>query len=123
MPNKNTQSTSILVLILVALIAPVVIYTVIYTASIFAAETPTTITISDTILAPNAKRFGINVDGRNPADAAQHIKNILVNPGFEAGAFSSIIHVGAGSTVTRWFMPIAIRTSQQWVDEICLPQF
>ncbi|MEM7534480.1 MAG: hypothetical protein AAF639_20020 [Chloroflexota bacterium] len=94
MPNKNTQSTPILVLILIALIAPIAVYT----ASIFAAETPTTVTISDTILTSNAKRFGINVDARDPADSAQHIKNILINPGFEAGVFSSIIHVGAEST-------------------------
>ncbi|MDX9758739.1 MAG: hypothetical protein RBU27_06225 [Bacteroidota bacterium] len=60
----------------------------------------TTIVITDSVLQQDVRRFGINVGARSWWGAAQHIKNLIDNPGFEAGDFASIILVDDGATAT-----------------------
>jgi hypothetical protein len=61
----------------------------------------TSVTISDEVLVPDVKRLGINVGSRSQWGAAQHLKNLINNPGFEAGVYGSVAHVAAGSSGSR----------------------
>ena len=65
------------------------------------ATGPLTITITDKVLLPNVARFGLNINARTTYGAAQHLKNLLPNPGFESGFFSSMIHAAKGATPGR----------------------
>lgn len=58
----------------------------------------TTIVITDSVLQQEVRRLGINVGARSWWGAAQHVKNLIDNPGFEAGDFASIILVDDGAT-------------------------
>ncbi|MCX7020669.1 MAG: hypothetical protein NTW26_00075 [bacterium] len=61
----------------------------------------TTIAISDEVLVTGVKRLGLNVGARSQYGAGQIIKNLIHNPGFEAGVFGSVVHAEAGSTGQR----------------------
>lgn len=65
------------------------------------ASGPITIRPTDTVILKNVTRFGLNVGGRSVYGAAQHLKNLIPNPGFEAGLFGSMIHVAKGATTAR----------------------
>jgi len=55
----------------------------------------TTISVDpSSVVQANTTRFGINVGGYS----SYFMKNLIPNPGFEAGVHRSMVHVGAGST-------------------------
>lgn len=58
----------------------------------------TIVTVTDSVLQPEVRRLGINVGARSQWGAAQHLKQLIDNPGFEAGDFSSVILVDDGAT-------------------------
>ncbi|MDZ4859401.1 MAG: hypothetical protein SGI88_10515 [Candidatus Hydrogenedentes bacterium] len=62
---------------------------------------PLTIRPSDNIILKNVTRFGLNIGARTTYGAAQHLKNIVPNPGFESGVFASMIHSAKGATASR----------------------
>lgn len=62
---------------------------------------PVTIRPTDTVILKNVTRFGLNIGARTIYGAAQHLKNLIPNPGFEAGLFGSMIHVAKGATTVR----------------------
>jgi len=66
-----------------------------------AAISLTTVEIQDQVLVPDVKRLGINVGSRVWWGAAQLIKNVIDNPGFEAGVYGSVAHVAEGSSGQR----------------------
>jgi hypothetical protein len=68
--------------------------------TLFAAPlfSQTTIVITDSVLQQEVRRLGINVGARSWWGAAQHVRNLIDNPGFEAGDFASIILVDDGAT-------------------------
>ncbi|MBN2005818.1 MAG: hypothetical protein JXA21_20845 [Anaerolineae bacterium] len=61
----------------------------------------TTVQIQDTLLVSEVKRLGINVGSRSWYGAAQFLKNVADNPGFEAGVYGSVVHVAEGSDGQR----------------------
>ncbi|MBN1475770.1 hypothetical protein JXA47_03355 [Candidatus Sumerlaeota bacterium] len=61
----------------------------------------TTVEIHDDVLRPEPRRLGINVGGRSQWGAAQILKNLIDNPGFEAGLYGTVFHVAEGATGTR----------------------
>ena len=63
--------------------------------------THTTIVISDTVHLPAAKRLGINVGSHSQWGASIILKNLVTNPGFEAGDFGMIFMPLPGATATR----------------------
>lgn len=65
----------------------------------------TSIAISDSVLQLETRRFGINVGARSWWGAAQHVKNLIDNPGFEAGDFASLVLVDDGATASS--LPMA----------------
>jgi len=65
------------------------------------SEGPPVITVTDRVVVPGVKRLGINLGGRTQYGAAQIIKNIIPNPGFESGLYGSMIHPEKGATGDR----------------------
>jgi hypothetical protein len=57
----------------------------------------TVVEIQDDVQVPDVKRLGINVGSRSQWGAAQFLKNIINNPGFEPGVYGSVAHVAEGS--------------------------
>lgn len=49
----------------------------------------------------NVKRFGVNIGHHDRFGAAQLLKNLIVNPGFEAGEFATIFLAEPGATGGR----------------------
>ena len=66
-----------------------------------AQENLTIISIENDLLVPNAKRLGINLGKPDQFGAEQIMQNVILNPGFEAGEFATIIHVAEGATGNR----------------------
>ncbi|NUM55984.1 MAG: hypothetical protein HUU46_20275 [Candidatus Hydrogenedentes bacterium] len=62
---------------------------------------PITIRPTDTVILKDVTRFGLNIGARSTYGAAQHLKNLIPNPGFEAGVFGSMIHAAKGATTVR----------------------
>ena len=62
----------------------------------------TTITVSDTIIKEDVKRLGINIGSQNRFGAAQILKNIVVNPGFEAGEYAMIFNLPEGESANQF---------------------
>ncbi|MBE0644491.1 MAG: hypothetical protein IH600_10470 [Bacteroidetes bacterium] len=60
----------------------------------------TIVTVTDTVLQTEVHRLGINVGARSQWSAAQHVKNLIDNPGFEAGDFASLVLVDYGATAS-----------------------
>lgn len=58
----------------------------------------TVITITDSVLHTEVRRLGLNVGSRSQWGAAQFMKNLIDNPGFESGDFASVILVDDGAT-------------------------
>lgn len=56
------------------------------------------ISVTDSVVVPSPQRFGINVGGRSWWGAQQILSNLIDNPGFEAGVFSSLVLVDDGAT-------------------------
>ncbi len=65
------------------------------------AENTTKINISQDVVVPNAKKLGINLGSHDRYGANQILKNVIVNPGFEAGEYAMIFHVADGATRTQ----------------------
>ncbi len=61
----------------------------------------TMIDVAPEIALPNAKRLGINIGAPDQYGAAQFLKNLIVNPGFEAGEIGMIFHAAPGATADR----------------------
>jgi hypothetical protein len=60
------------------------------------------ITIHDRVAVSQVKRFGVNIGYHDRFGAAQLFKNLIVNPGFEAGEYATIFLVEPGATTTRF---------------------
>ena len=58
--------------------------------------------VEDTIWLANAKRLGVNLGKPDQYGAAQYLKNVITNPGFEAGEFASIVFAEEGATTTTF---------------------
>jgi hypothetical protein len=71
------------------------------TPRIVPGDGPPAVTVTDRVVVAGVKRLGINLGGRSQYDAAQTIKNIIPNPGFEAGLYGSMIHAEGGATGDR----------------------
>lgn len=65
------------------------------------SDGPPTVVVTDEVLVPGVKRFGINLGGRTQYGAAQILKNLIPNPGFEPGLYGSMLHVEKGATGDR----------------------
>lgn len=63
---------------------------------------PTAIDVLPATQTADVRRLGLNVGAQNPFGAAQHLKNVITNPGFEAGEFAMILLTAAGATESRW---------------------
>ena len=61
----------------------------------------TVIEVSDEVTLANARRFGINIGARSPYGAAQYIKNLVPNPGFESAEFGMVFLTEAGADGSR----------------------
>ncbi len=64
-------------------------------------STPIPITVSDEVIQSEVKRLGINLGHIDQFGAAQLMKNIIKNPGFEAGQFGMIFNAQGGNSGTR----------------------
>ncbi len=73
-----------------------------------ATATPTvtipasTVTILDQVQAPAVKRLGLNLGSHDRWGAAQILKNLIANPGFEDGFYGMVAHAASGSTSARF---------------------
>jgi hypothetical protein len=56
------------------------------------------VTVRDSVLLPDVPRLGINAGGRSWWGADQILKNLIDNPGFEAGEFASLVLADNGAT-------------------------
>ncbi len=65
------------------------------------SNTPIQINVSDDIVQPNVKKLGINLGHIDQFGAAQLMKNIIKNPGFEAGQFGMIFNAQGNNGGTR----------------------
>lgn len=64
----------------------------------------TTVKVTDSVLVENVRRLGINVGSRSQWGAAQFLKNLISNPGFEAGVYSSVVLADNGGTASDFRM-------------------
>ncbi len=65
------------------------------------AETTTpTLTVNPQAIVTDVKPFGINIGAHNPFGSSQILKNVILNPGFEAGEYGMIVIVEDGATET-----------------------
>lgn len=76
-----------------------------------AAQTAT-VTLTDDVVVGNVKRLGINLGGRNRWGDAQILKNLIDNPGFEAGEYGSVVLADSGSTGTIFRQAFISSTAQ-----------
>lgn len=58
----------------------------------------TYVDVRDTVILAGAKRLGMNLGARDIYGSAQMMKNILPNPGFEAGEYGTLFHTDYDST-------------------------
>ena len=58
--------------------------------------------IRDEVRVHDVKRLGINVGSHSQWGAAQILKNLIANPGFEAGVYGMAAHSATGSTGARF---------------------
>ncbi len=70
----------------------------------------TTLTVTNQVALYGAKRLGINIGKYDQYGAAQFLKNLIPNPGFEAGEFGMIFLAAPGANATRvqphrWITP------------------
>ncbi|MGB1253433.1 MAG: hypothetical protein ACPG8W_22660 [Candidatus Promineifilaceae bacterium] len=65
-----------------------------------AVITPT-ITLVDEVVHADMKRLGVNLGVHNQYGASQLLKNFIVNPGFEAGEFASLVIPHNGATADQ----------------------
>lgn len=66
-----------------------------------APKADTIIQLSETPLVVDAKRLGLNLGGPENYAAAQYLKNIIHNPGFESGEYGMVWHTKGGATGTH----------------------
>ncbi len=66
----------------------------------------TTVTITSDTVQRGIKRLGINLGSRNRWGDAQILKNLIENPGFEAGEYGSVILADSGSTGTALYQAL-----------------
>jgi len=64
--------------------------------------TGTIVTIADSVQASGLKRLGINVGSRSRWGAAQFLKNLISNPGFEAGEYSTVFLASTSSSGNKF---------------------
>lgn len=81
---------------------------------------PLTIHPTDTVLLKDVRRFGLNVGARSVYGASQHLKNIVPNPGFEAGEYASMLHVDKDATALR--VPQAFWDTEWSLDQYGIGQ-
>ena len=61
----------------------------------------TVVTVLDEVKMPAAKRLGINIGAYDQYGAAQYMRNLIPNPGFESAEFAMLILTGPGTTPTK----------------------
>ncbi|MGB1250314.1 MAG: hypothetical protein ACPG8W_06755 [Candidatus Promineifilaceae bacterium] len=61
----------------------------------------TVVTVHDQVKMPGAKRLGINIGAYDQYGAAQYMRNLIPNPGFESAEFAMLILTGPGTTPTK----------------------
>ncbi|MFK5955808.1 MAG: hypothetical protein QM477_05115 [Planctomycetota bacterium] len=66
------------------------------------SQTPTTITVSDTVVQNEVIRFGVNLGHNTTWEASVLNANIIPNPGFESSHFAMVSHAALGSTGDHW---------------------
>ena len=64
----------------------------------------TVVTVTDSVRTADVRRLGINVGSRSRWGAAQIMKNLIDNPGFETGHFASVVLAGEGGTANSFPM-------------------
>ena len=64
------------------------------------AENTPIVTVTNEVVQSNVKRFGLNLGVHNQYGASQLLKNLIINPGFEAGEFASLVIPKAGATTS-----------------------
>lgn len=74
----------------------------------------TYISIRNSVRVPNIRPFGLNIGFHNRFGASQILKNLIVNPGFEAGEYATIIIVDAGGSAQRF---VADNWQTRWNDD------
>jgi hypothetical protein len=67
-------------------------------------QAQTVVTVTDSVRTADVRRLGINVGSRSRWGAAQFMKNLIDNPGFEAGCFASVVLAAEGGTATSFPM-------------------
>ncbi|MCC6152284.1 MAG: hypothetical protein IT367_00900 [Candidatus Hydrogenedentes bacterium] len=64
----------------------------------FLANAQTVIQLSETPVVENVRRLGVNLGGPESYAAAQYMKNLVPNPGFESGEYGMVWHTKGGAT-------------------------
>lgn len=72
------------------------------TASPLFGQSDLTITFNDNVRVEGVRPFGLNVGSRSRWGAAQILKNLIDNPGFEAGEMGMVALAAEGSTGTTF---------------------
>ncbi len=67
-------------------------------------QAQTVVTVTDSVRVADVRRLGINVGSRSRWGAAQFMKNLIDNPGFEAGRFASVVLADEGGAATQFPM-------------------
>ena len=63
----------------------------------------TYVAVNDTVVLPGAKRLGMNLGSRDIYGSAQMMKNIIPNPGFEAGEYGTLFHTSGDATGNTYY--------------------
>ena len=65
------------------------------------ATSSTVVNITGNVAVAGAQRVGINVGARDQFGAAQILKNLIPNPGFEGGEYAMVIHTLPGGSPSK----------------------
>lgn len=65
------------------------------------ANDDTIITIQNTVILPSVKRMGINIGAYDQYAAAQYLRNVIPNPGFESAEFAMMFLTAPGAAPNR----------------------
>ena len=58
----------------------------------------TTVVVEDDVLLEDVKKLGVNLGKHDQYGASQLLKNVITNPGFEAGEFATLLFVDEGAS-------------------------
>ncbi|HFC11492.1 MAG TPA: hypothetical protein ENJ56_01515, partial [Anaerolineae bacterium] len=109
-PSKtitNTKRSRLLFLLLLGIVQALIMVASNVQAADLSTSAPvgsrvtTTINVQSTVEVANARKLGINIGTHDRFGASQLLKNVIINPGFEAAEYGQIFHTSAGATGTR----------------------